>query len=158
MTVYLLDANVLICAKNLYYEFERVDQYWEWLISCANQGTVKIPAEVVAELDKGTDELAAWVRHHRSTLELREAVDVSLFRQVIGTYAPDLNENELENVGADPFLITYALADKDNRVVVTMEGLGNHIRHNKKIPKVCDQLGVQWCSQWEFGRALDFRA
>jgi len=29
--LYLLDANILITAKNLYYEFGRVDQYWEWL-------------------------------------------------------------------------------------------------------------------------------
>ena len=157
MKVYLLDANVLICAKDLYYEFGRVNQYWEWLISCARQGKVKIPTEIVAELDKGDDALAEWVRQHRSILELGEAVNVPLFQNVINTYAPDLNESELENLGADPFLIAYALANVNDRVVVTMEGLGNHIRHNKKIPRVCDELGVKWCSQWEFGRALNFR-
>lgn len=158
MKLYLLDANVMICAKNLYYEFGRVDQYWDWLISCADQNKVKIPAEIMAELDKGTDALAAWVKRHRSILELKEAVDVDLLQEVVNTYAPDLNENELENVGADPFLIAYALANRDSRVVVTMEGLGKHIRHNKKIPSVCDELGVEWCSQWEFGRDLNFKA
>lgn len=29
--LYLLDANVLIAAKNSYYAFDRVPEFWEWL-------------------------------------------------------------------------------------------------------------------------------
>ena len=41
--LYLLDAKVLITAKIQYYEFGRVDQYWEWLAFQAKQGKAKIP-------------------------------------------------------------------------------------------------------------------
>ena len=29
--LYLLDANVLITANNLYYPIDSVPEYWEWL-------------------------------------------------------------------------------------------------------------------------------
>ena len=156
--VRLLDASVLITAKNLYYEFDRVPQYWDWLVSCAKRGDVKIPTEILMEMNQGTDDLSAWIREHRSILELDEEVDVHLLWRVTDTYAPDLDQHELEALGRDPFLIAYALARKDERVVVTAEGQGNQKRQNRKIPDVCRDLGVMCCNQWDFGRALNFRA
>lgn len=60
--LYLLDANVLITAKNQYYEFGRVDQYWEWLAFQGEQGHVKIPIEIYEEITVGKDDLAAWAK------------------------------------------------------------------------------------------------
>ena len=156
--VYLLDASVLITAKNLYYEFGRVDQYWDWLVSCATRGDVKIPTEIMMEMNQGNDDLSVWVREHRAVLELDEEVDVSLLRRVTDTYALDLNQHELEALGRDPFLIAYVLARKDERVVVTAEGHGNQKRQNRKIPDVCRDLDVKCYNQWDFGRVLNFRA
>lgn len=156
--LYLLDADVLIKAKNLYYEFGRVDQYWEWLTFQAEEGRVKIPVEIYEEITVGKDQLAAWAKHNKAALVLEEDVDISLVQRVtIEGYAPDLTDIELEVIGRDPFLIAYALKDINNRMVVTGEVRSNKQRQNRSIPSVCDGFGVKSCDQWQFGRTLDFR-
>ncbi len=156
--LYLLDANVLITAKNLYYEFGRVDQYWEWLAFQAEEGNVKIPIEIYEEITVGKDDLAAWAKANKDALLLDEEVDISLVQHVTATgYAPDLTDIELEVVGRDPFLIAYASVDAESRMVVTGEVRSNKQRQNRPIPSVCDTLGVKSCDQFAFGRALDFR-
>ena len=156
--LHLLDANVLITAKNQYYEFGRVDQYWEWLAFHAKQGNAKIPFEIYEEITRGKDELSEWAKSNKGDLVLEEEVDIALIQQVIKDgYAPDLTDVEFESVGRDPFLIAYALADRDNRTVVTGEKRSKKRRQNRPIPSVCDDLFVKSCDQWEFGRSLDFR-
>lgn len=156
--LYLLDANVLIAAKNLYYEFGRVDQYWEWLAFQAEQGRVKIPVEIYEEITVGKDDLAAWAKANREALLLEEEVGIDLVQHVTAAgYAPDLTDIEVEAVGRDPFLIAYALVDIENRTVVTGEVRSNKQRQNRPIPSVCDTLGVKSCDQFAFGRSLDFR-
>lgn len=156
--LYLLDANVLITAKNLYYEFGRVDQYWEWLAFQAEQGHVKIPIEIYEEITVGKDGLATWAKANKDVLLLEEEVDIALVQHVTANgYAPDLTDIELEAVGRDPFLIAYALVDVEKRMVVTGEVRSNKQRQNRPIPSVCDTLGVKSCDQFAFGRALDFR-
>ena len=66
--LYLMDANVLITAKNLYYEFGRVDPYWEWLAYQAEEGNAKPPIEIYEEITKGKDELAAWAKNNKEAL------------------------------------------------------------------------------------------
>lgn len=156
--LYLLDANVLITAKNLYYEFGRVNQYWDWLAFQAERGNAKIPVEIYEEITAGKDQLAAWAKENKEALVFEEEVDIGLVQHVTTRgYAPDLTDIELEVIGRDPFLIAYALADIDNRVVVTGEVRSNKQRQNRPIPSVCDQIGVKSCDQWQFGRDLDFR-
>ena len=104
--LYLLDANVLITAKNLYYEFGRVDEYWEWLAFQGMQGTRQIPVEIFEEITVGKDELATWAKDNRTELILDEEVDIALVQRVTAEgYAPDLTDIELEVIGRDPFLI-----------------------------------------------------
>ena len=156
--LYLLDANVLIEAKNSYFEFGRVDQYWNWLVCQAVRDNVKIPIEIFEEICRKQDQLSNWAMQHKSDLILAEEVNPLLVQKVVTDgYAPDLDEVEIENIGRDPFLIAYALYDVENRTVVTTEVRTNKIRQNKKVPNVCDDLGINCCNQFQILRILDFR-
>jgi hypothetical protein len=156
--LYLLDANVLITAKNLYYEFGRVDQYWEWLAFQAEQGHAKMPIEIFEEIIVGRDQLTDWATRNKASLVLNEEVNINFVQHITTQgYARDLNDIELEVIGRDPFLIAYAFAESENRTVVTSEVRSNQQRQNRPIPSVCDHFGVKSCDQWQFGRALDFR-
>ncbi len=156
--LYLLDANVLMTAKNQYYEFGRVDQYWEWLAYQAEQGRAKLPIEIYEEITVGNDGLSRWAKEHKSALISDEDVNIALVQKVtVDGYAPDLTDIEIETIGRDPFLIAHALADPRNRMIVTTEVRRNTKRDNRKIPSVCDDLGVLTCDQWKPGRDLDFR-
>ena len=110
--LHLLDANVLITANRDYYPLERVPEYWEWLAHHAADGQVKMPIEMVEEIREGTDDLARWLSDQKQldVLCLEEEADVALVQRVINEgYARDLTDYEVEKIGRDPFLISYAL-------------------------------------------------
>jgi Domain of unknown function (DUF4411) len=90
---------------------------------------------------------------------LDEKVDQRLVARVISEgYAPDLTEDEILQLGRDPFLIAYALADPVNRCVVTTEASKpTKQRQNRRIPDVCASLGVKCCDTFAMARALGFK-
>jgi Domain of unknown function (DUF4411) len=158
--LHLLDANTLITANRDYYPLDRVPEFWDWLLHQAAQGNLKIPIEVVEEIREGTDDVSEWIsqRDHLDALTLDEDVDVDLLRRVTDEgYAPDLSDQEIEIIGRDPFLIAHALRAPDQRCVVTGEiSKPSKRRANRKVPDVCNQLGVRPMDSFGLIRALDF--
>jgi len=62
-----------------------------------------------------------------------------------------------KKVGQDPFRIAYALAEAD-RVVVTKEvSRPSKQRANRKVPDVCNDLGVRWMKDFDFFKILNFK-
>jgi hypothetical protein len=158
--LHLLDANVLITANRLYYQQDRVPEFWEWLLHCGQNDEVKLPVEMIEEVRQGNDTLAEWMsdRDHLTALSLDEEADVALVQTVVTRgYASDLTDEEIEIIGRDPFLVSYALRDHKNRCVVTTEvSKPRRIRANKRIPDVCELLGVRWMDSFGLTRALNF--
>jgi Domain of unknown function (DUF4411) len=158
--LYLIDANTLISAKNTFYKFTRVPEFWTWLKHHGAAGNIKLPREIYDEITVVKDELAAWIKDKdcKQALLLKESVSSSAVQRVLAIgYAPDLTEDELERIGQDPFLIAYAL-NNPSRCVVTKEvSKPSAKRANRKIPDVCAALGVQCISDQELLDQLDFR-
>lgn len=123
--LHLFDANVLITASNMYYPLDGVPEFWEWIDHQATNGHVKVPVEVLDEVLAGSkqeDPLLSWMTAHKDVLRLKEKVDPSLVNKVVTEgYAPDLTDDELIEIGREPFLIAYALAKAAERCVVTVE-------------------------------------
>jgi hypothetical protein len=163
--LYLADANVLITAHNLYYPIDRVPEYWEWPAYRGSQGQVKMPFEIFEEVKDGPkdaekDLLFAWLQEdaNKKALLLDEKVDPSLVRKVIAEgYAADLTDDEVEQIGRDPFLIAYGLAAKGRCVVTVETSAPKKQRQNRKVPDVCKVMGANCCNPFEFNRALGFR-
>jgi len=157
--LYLLDANVLIRAHEDYYPIDRVPQFWNWLLVVADAGQVKMPFEIHNEIAISKGLLRDWIceTDTKRKLILDEEVSPSLLNRVLSVgYAPDLNDSELEMIGQDPFLVSYALADSE-RVVVTKEvSKPSKCRANRKVPDVCNSVNVPWMKDFEFFRALNF--
>ncbi|MCE3001354.1 MAG: DUF4411 family protein [Xanthomonadaceae bacterium] len=164
--IYLLDASVLITANNLYYPIDRVPEYWGWLEYLGESGKVKIPQEIFEEIRDGPDDaekdlLYGWLQDEsvRNALLLAEDVDVHAVRHVVERgYASDLTDTEVEMIGRDPFLIAYAIVDVPGRWVVTCEVSKRKLqRQNRRVPDVCDDLGVKWCDPFRMNRDLGFK-
>jgi hypothetical protein len=155
---------VLITAQNLYYPIDAVPEFWEWLIHMGNAGAIKMPIETFEEVKNGgndaeRDLLFGWIQDeaHKAAVLFEEEVQRDLVQRVTTQYAPDLADDELEAIGRDPFLISYALADPRNRCVVTTETSKPKMkRQNRRIPDVCSDLGVQCCDTFAMLRALKF--
>ena len=160
-TLYLLDANVLIRAHEDYYDIDRIPQFWEWLIAQGNDNRIKIPYEIHGEIESATGPLGEWIRtkETKDALILNGHVDGKIARRVMDVgYGSSLDEDELEVIGQDPFLIAHALADPQIRIVVTKEtSKPSATRANRKVPDVCDNVGVRWTTDFALFRVLDFR-
>ena len=108
----------------------------------------------------GKGELVDWlkVEETKKALVLEEEPDPALVAEVTEKgYAPDLDEAELEKVGRDPFLIAYGYAAISERFVVTFEvSAPKKQRANRKVPDVCNDLGVEWGTLFDLIEALDF--
>jgi|ERR1017187_719455 hypothetical protein len=161
--LYLLDANVLITANGSYYPIDQVPEFWSWVHHQATSDRIKIPREIMEEIKAGRkndDLLLDWIgdAEIEAALLLDEAVDAALVREVVTNgYAPDLLDDEVEKIGRDPFLIAYALADSTDRTVVTTEvSRPSAQRANRKVPDVCQSIGVVSCGPFALNKALGF--
>ncbi len=163
--LYLLDASVLITAHNAYYPLDRVPEYWEWLVHMGQQGKVKVPFEIFEEVKDGPadaekDLLYAWLNDEatKSALLLPEKVNPLLVQRILNDgYAPDLTDDQIEQIGRDPFLIAYAMVAADRCVVTVETSEPKKTRQNRKIPDVCKTLSQACCNPFAFNKALGFR-
>lgn len=161
MPIRLLDANVLITASNRVYPIDMFPEFWEWLAHMAATDAIKMPIEILEEItDGGPDEdpLKDWIHDHKNTLVLEEDVDADLVQRVLDEgYGTKLSAVELDEIGRDPFLIAAALAMPVDRYVVTAEvSAPARQRQNRKIPDVCNTLGVTWRDTIRMLRELGF--
>ena len=168
--LYLLDANVLIDANRDYYPIERVPEFWDWLVEMGELGRVKIPLEIYEEIvfppPSRADVLVDWLTNHRDALLLEEQVQENLVGDVTERgYADDLKDDEIEKIGRDPFLVAYALADVQNRCVVTQnrcvvtneQSRPSRIRANRHLPDVSREFKVLPKNTFDLIKELDFR-
>ncbi|MCZ6772515.1 MAG: DUF4411 family protein [Proteobacteria bacterium] len=155
--LYLLDADVLIRADRFYYPLNRFPIFWSWLAHVGAEGSAKVPLEQYEEIASGRGELVDWLKDAKEALLFDEEADPTLVGEVTLYGYGELDENGLEKVGRDPFLISYGYADKTGRTIVTLEvSAPNKQGANRKIPDVCADLGVVCRDLFEFIKALDF--
>lgn len=159
--LHLLDANVLIDSARGFFQLDRVPQFWEWLFDQGESDRIAIPREIWEEFKDGKDALGEWARSDRVKQHLLlpdEPTPELVDRIVREGYAPDLTDDELIRLGRDPFLISYALSDPDNRCVVSTEASRPRRRRaNRHIPDVCADLGIVCMDTIELINTLDFR-
>lgn len=159
--LYLLDANVIIHAHDYYYHMDRVPEFWSWLTFHAENGSIKMPFETMIEVKGGKEAMhAEWLRSReiKDLLQLDEDLDADRLNLVIENgYADDLTDVEIEKIGADPALISYALGDKNSRIVISNEvSKPSTQRTNKRIPDVCNIFGITCHNVYHLIKALDF--
>jgi hypothetical protein len=144
-----------------------VPEFWEWLVHQGQAGRIKIPIEIYEEFedarrpDGSRDELAEWAAtpEVKEALLLTEDSDPDLVSKVtLEGYGEDPTDQELETIGRDPFLISRALEDIDNRTIVSTEvSKPNRARANRKIPDVCRDLNIRCINNFQLLNELDFK-
>ena len=165
-SLYLLDANTLIDAKRDYYPISRVPEFWEWLIYQGRQGKIKIPIEVYEEFsdtrdkDGEMDELADWAASKEvkdALLFIEQAEQDLVARITYGGYLPNPTDDQLKKIGRDPFLISYALRDIENRCIVTTESSKPKSQGaNRHIPDVCNDFNIRCINNFQMIKELNF--
>ena len=164
--LYLLDANTLIDAKRDYYPISRVPEFWDWLVHHGQQENIKIPIEVYEEFsdtkdqDGNKDELASWSEQAevKEALLLNEDAEQDFIARIIyGGYINNPTDDQILKIGRDPFLLSYALKDLENRCIVTTEqSKPSRKGANRHVPDVCKDFDIRCINSFQLLRELNF--
>ena len=161
---YLLDSDVLIAAKNLYYAFDICPGFWKSLLHYHAQDQVFSVDRVRSELLAGrkTEDLVQWVRNDVpeefflpvDTDEVaRVYTDIMLWVQRHPNYFDQAKAKFA--TGADGWLVASALVN--GATVVTNEQPAPESRRDVKLPDVCDEFKVSRQNTFAMLRALGAR-
>lgn len=155
---FVLDADVFITAKNLYYAFDLAPGFWKSLINHAGNGRILSIDYVKKELEKGKDQLAQWAKNDFSHAFIStDEEDVQESYREIMTWVQ--GQDQLSDAakaefarGADGWLVAYAKAK--GCIVVTLETINPDIKRKVTIPNVCQAFSVQFVDTFEMLRRL----
>ena len=153
MTVYLLDANVFIQAKNLHYGFDFCPAFWHWLERENAARRVFSIERVGDEILAGDDELAEWTRQ-RPGLFLRPDTAVLPSLAAVSEWVQDAGY-EPSGVAtffqiADYYFVAQAHA---HRYVIVTHEVFSPSPKKIKIPNVCIGVGVKYVNPYEMLRS-----
>ena len=140
---YLLDADVLIGAKNLHYGFDFCPAFWEWIVKNHAAGVVLSVARVGDEIRDRQDELSSWARRSLRGFFVppspRDAASLGSVSAWVTQQNYDPARISAFFQKADYFLVGQALGG--GHTVVTHEVAAPKARRIK-IPDVCKALRV----------------
>ncbi len=86
-----------------------------------------------------------------------EAEQDLVARITYGGYVANPTDDELEKIGRDPFLLSYALKDPENRCVVTTEtSKPSRQGANRHLPDVCRDFGIPCINNFQMIKEMDF--
>jgi len=150
---YLLDANVFIQAKNLYYGLDFCPAFWDWLIVHNTAGRVFSIEKVGDEVEAGGDELATWAAARGAGFFVKPDAAMlpalgKVSTWVTGQHYEPAAVNTFLQV-ADYYLVAHALAH--GHTVVTHE-IASTSTKKIKIPDACIGLGIKCMTPFEMLR------
>ena len=150
---YLLDANVFIQAKNLYYGLDFCPAFWEWLIARNAAGLVFSIERVGDEIEAGADDLAMWAADRGPGFFVKPDPTMLPALGLVSSWAtgqhyePAAVSTFLQVT--DYYLVAHALAH--GHTVVTHE-IASTSTKRIKIPDACIGLGVKCVTPFEMLR------
>ena len=139
---------------------------WLKIIHQGNLGNIKIPEEIYEEFkdtkpkDGKKDILAEWAeqKETKDALLLKEQAKPDLVARITyGGYLPNPTDDDLVKMGRDPFFLSYALEDVNERCIVTSEmSKPKKQGANKHIPDVCSVFSIRCINSFDLIRELNF--
>jgi len=160
----LVDSDVFITAKNLYYSFDLCPGFWKSLLHHHRRGRVFSVDRVRSELLAGhrTEDLVRWVRARvpsgfflpvNTADVVRTYTNIMVWVQRHPQYF-DVAKAKFAS-GADGWLVAHASVHQ--ATVVTNEQPAPESRREIKLPDVCDRFGVERINLFAMLRALNVR-
>lgn len=164
MPIYVLDTNFFIQAHRAYYPLDVVPSFWDKLKQLADDGKVISIDKVRDEIYHGNDELTGWCKTNLPEIFFRSTIEpgpIEKYRQVVqwttsktDHYSQEAIDEFMEAKNADAFLISFAMEDASNRVLVTYEVSQPNRKNRIKIPEPCLELQVRFIKPLDMLREL----
>lgn len=153
--MFLVDANILIEAKNRYYAFDIAPGFWTWIESAYQQGLACSIEAVRDELVAGNDELSDWAHANPDFFKPIDQATTNHFGDLTTWatsrhYRPEAIANFTGN-NADFLLIAYAR--EHQHTVVTNERSEPNSKRRILIPDACNAMNVGTADTFQMLRA-----
>ena len=148
--VYVFDTSAILECWVRSYPPDVFPGLYDFLSAEIEEGKLVAPDEVLYEIGKKDDDVLAWGKKNRTMfLPLDEEIQMAAV-DILEDF-PRLVEAGGKRSVADPFVI--ALAKVKDGIVVTME---KNIATERRIriPRVCDELKIKWCSVVQYFRLV----
>jgi hypothetical protein len=147
---YLLDANVFIQAKDLYYRPDICPGFWDWLEDGV-QGSFGTIDRVRDELVVGKDYVSTWFKGHKGASWIAattdEATQVAFQQVTTWVSAGLLTPEKIKFLScADPWLVAHAVATKAS--VVTLE-MPKNSPNKVSLVDACVHFKVATLKTWD---------
>ena len=155
---YILDSNIFIEAKHIYYAFDLCPGFWKSLLHHNSKGNLVSIDRVKKELLEGKDNLAIWSKQAAGLFASTESkfvlADYGDIIQWVQSQELFTNAAKSEfSRGVDAWVIAYAKAN--NAIVVTHEASAPKSRKEVKIPDVCKHFNVKCTDTFDMLQRLE---
>lgn len=161
---YIVDSDVFITAKNLYYSFEICPGFWDSLIHYHSKGRINSIDRVKSELLAGrkTEDLVLWVKNDVPDEFFLDTdgegvsstyTDIMLWVQRSTQFFD--NAKAQFATSADGWLVAYAKVH--NAVVVTNEQPRAEAKSRVPLPNICEAFEVTYLNTFAMLTALSAR-
>ncbi len=163
MGIYVVDSNFFIQAHRVSYPLDVAFSFWNKVKQLAEEGKIISIDKVKNEIYDKNDALEEWCKANLPEDFFKESSEVMAAYGQVSAWAisrsshcmPNALNEFLDADEADAFIVAYALADPNNRIVVTQK-ISQPNRKNKiKIPEACIALNVQFVNTMDMFRRLE---
>lgn len=152
MSVYVVDSNFFIQAHRATYPLDVATGFWNKIKELAESGSLISIDKVKNEIFDKNDDLEDWCSENLpsdffkdSSICVEQYGLVSAWAISKGNHYQQQAINEfLEADEADAFLVSYALQDLSNRILITQEVSQPQRKNRIKIPEPCNHFGVTY--------------
>lgn len=165
MGVYVVDSNFFIQAHRFYYPLDVVPSFWIKVKDLAAAGKIISIDKVKKEIYDHQDDLKKWCENNLPEDFFKSTDDLAISYGKVATWANSRSTQYsatalaefLGTEEADAWLVAFALADHDNRTLVTYEKSQPDIKRKVKIPEACVPFNIKFVDTIEMLRALGER-
>jgi hypothetical protein len=164
MTTYVVDSNFFIQAHRATYPLDVVPSFWIKLKDLAGTGKIVSIDKVKKEIFDHQDDLKEWCKNNLPKEFFKNTQTsqiLSCYSQVANWansksshYAPSALSEFLDADEADAWLVSFALQDVTNTILVTHEKSEPAIKRKIKIPEACTPFGIKHVTTIEMLREL----
>ena len=138
--MYCIDASSLINSYNERYPIDVFPKVWVNIDDLIEKGLLIATSIVLDELSWKDDGIFSWVKEREGQMIVVPDETIQKNHSRLLERFPHLVSEKSEKTKADTFII--ATAQVTESIVVTQEHPDTNPLKPKKIPDVCDELGV----------------
>lgn len=162
MKQYVVDSNFFIQAHRATYPLDVALSFWTKIRQLADNEIIISIDKVKNEIYNSNDALEKWCKANLppnffkdSSISIAEYAKISSWAVSKSShYTPQAINEFLDADEADAFLVSYALNDVNNKVLITHEISQPESKKRIKIPEPCDAFGIKYMNTIEMFREL----